>query len=97
MNVRESGLHSGTTRTFLRNTVVPFAAAVIGVLALTDAQAAPAPDFYAYLEQGYRETAGYAVTRAGNVPMGEHFTAKTRIDCLRSRLRSSLRESDQEA
>jgi len=80
MNVRKLGLHSGTTKAFFRNTAAPFVATIIGALALSDAQAAaPAHDFYAYLEQGYRETAGYAVTRAGNVAMGEHFTTKAQL------------------
>ena len=63
----------------LRTSIVPFAATIIGLFALTTAQADTGRNFYDYLEQGYREVATYAVTHAGDPDLSKHFAGKAQL------------------
>ena len=66
-------------KVILRTSIAPLASTIIGLLALASAQASTGPNFYDYLEQGYREVAGYAVTRAGDAELSKHFASKAQL------------------
>jgi len=79
MNARECKARLATRSAILRASVAPLSATVFALFVLAGAQAATEPNFHDYLEQGYREVATYAVTRAGDADLGKHFTDKARL------------------
>ena len=79
MNEHEYKSRFPGRKAFLRTSIAPFAAAIIGLFALASAQASTGKNFYDYLEQGYREVATYAVTHAGDADLGKHFTGKAQL------------------
>src|ERR1700752_1161280 len=79
MSVHENKLRPLSRKAYLRATLAPFAAACIGVFALTAAQANTGSNFYDYLEQGYLEIAAYAGGQAKDADQSKHFAGKAQL------------------